>query len=201
MKKAMSVMIILSMLLISVLTVTPAFAEEEGPHGGPYSDLMVEAFAIETGKTVAEIQALKDKGKSYLEIAQDLGYSGEELYNLLEQVGETVLDLAVKNGMITEEISDRMTQRMERITGGSLFGKFLEQLDLTYESLISMLNSGMSFHEILIEQGFEPGGHLAERCGLSRDEIISRLKAGESLREVCPGMLVPAGGWPKFNQP
>jgi hypothetical protein len=89
---------------------------------------------------------------------------------------------------------------MERIASISIMGKFLEKLELTYEEFVSMVNSGMTFHEILVQQGFEPGGHLATRCGLAREEIIARLQGGESLQDVCPGLLVPPGGWPRFNQ-
>lgn len=201
MKNAMKILAILALLAISTLTAKTVYAEDEGPHGGPYSDLMVEAFAIETGKSVEEIQALRDSGKSYYQIAQDLGYSGDDLVDLLARVGETILDLAVDNGMITDEISERLTSRFERVQTGSPFGRFLEKLGFTREELISLLNSGKSFNEILVEAGFEPGGHLAERCGLPREEIISRIKGGETMREICPGIMNFPGGLLQWNQP
>jgi uncharacterized protein (DUF433 family) len=202
MKYAIKILIVLALLAAVGLTVGPVFAEEGSPQGkGPYSDMMVEAFAIETGKSIQEIQALKDSGKSYLEIAKDLGYAGEDLQDLMERVSDTVVQLAVDEGMIPQEMADKIIEREFRIGHGELVDPFLEKLGLTREELVEMIESGMTFHEILLELGYEPGGHLAEKCGLSREEIISRIQGGETMREICPGLLVPLGGWPRGNQP
>jgi DNA-binding CsgD family transcriptional regulator len=201
MKNAIKILAALALLVAVALTVGTAFAEEGTPAGGPYSDMMVEAFAIETGKSIADIQTLKDGGKSYLEIAKDLGYAGEDLQDLMERVSDTVIELAVEAGMITQEVADKITERERRIGDGDLAGKFLEKLGLTPGELAEMIQSGMTLQEIMLQLGYTPGGHLAEKCGLSREEIITRIQAGETLKEVCPGLMVPPDGWPRGNRP
>lgn len=202
MKYAIKILAVLALLAAVALSVGTAMAEEVTPRSnGPYSDMMVEAFAIETGKSIEEIQALKDSGKTYLEIAQDLGYVGADLQDLMERVSDTVVQLAVDEGMMPQEMADKIIEREFRIGHGELVDPFLEKLGLTREELVEMIGSGMTFQEILLEIGTIPGGHLAEKCGLSREAIISRIQAGETLREVCPDLLVPPGDWPRFNQP
>ena len=202
MKNAIKILVVLAVLAVVGLPLGTALAEEVTPRSnGPYSDLMVEAFAIETGKSVADIQALKDDGKTYLEIAKDLGYEGADLQDLMERVSDTVIELAVDEGMITEEIADKIINREREFQFGSLVDPFLEKLGLTREALVEMIDSGMNFYEIMLELGYAPGGHLAEKCGLSREAIIERVQGGETLREICPELMVPPGVWPRGNQP
>lgn len=207
MKKAIPISFIFAILLVSVLWITPAFAMGEGPGQGPFSDLMLEAFVLEIQEdgsdlTVEDIQALRDSGMSFMDIAIDLGYEGEELTNLFDRVGETVLELAVQEGLITQDVSDKLSQRMEMISKifQKLMGKFLEKLGLTQEELFTLLNSGMTLREILLQQGFEPRTNVATRCGLSREEILTRMRAGETLFEICPN-LAPSNINPTYIQP
>jgi uncharacterized protein (DUF433 family) len=202
MKTTIKLIPILALLVISVVVANPALAEDETPPvGGPLSDLMVSAFAAETGLSVTEVQNLVDDGWSLIEIAKDLGYTEADIKDLMEGVGDAALGLAVDQGMITQEQADKIANRERVIGNSSLAGKFFERMGLTPEEVVSLLDSGMTFHEIALKQGLEFGGFLAERCGLSRDAIIARLDAGETLREICPGIMIPAGGWLRGNQP
>lgn len=202
MKNAIKILAVFALLAAVGLSVGPAFAEEGTPPVGPYSDMMLEAFAIETGKSIEEIQTLKDSGKSYLEIAKDLGYAGEDLQDLMERVSDTVIELAVEAGMITQEVADKITERERKIGDGDLAGKFLEKLGLTPGELVEMIRSGMTFQDIMLQLGYAPpGGYLAEKCGLSREEIIKRIQSGETLKEVCPALMTLPDGWPRGNRP
>jgi hypothetical protein len=206
MKKAIRIAIILGFLLTTFIAAPPAFATDEEPHKGPYSTLMLEAFAAETGKTVDEIKALRESGLTYREIALQLGYEGEELSDLFDRVGEAVLALAVEEGIITQEVSDQLSQRLEiiRNIASWLVGIFLQRLGLTREEVVAYLQSGMTLREIMEMQGIEVGQGLYRRCGLSMEEIISRVRAGESMNDICPPLVNrPDVGtwfeWPGFD--
>jgi hypothetical protein len=206
MKTALQILAMLALVALTVWAVTPVFAEESPPtppHHTPdrvrMSELLVEAFAAETELTVEEVQAYKDEGMTLVWIAQELGYSGEELTALMSAVSSTALDAAVKEGIVSEEKAEMIISREGKFQFGMIFDNFLEQLGLTKEELAAKLESGMTLHEIAIEQGVEFGGHLARRCGLTREEIIAGIDGGKTLKELCPGMMMPEGGWPKEN--
>ena len=208
MKKAIKIVIILGLLMVTLMAVTPAFAAEGEPLSGPYSDLMLEAFAAETGKTVAEIQAYRDGGLTYREIAVELGYEGEDLVDLFDRVGEAVLALAVERGIITQETSDQLSLRIVIIQkiASWLVGIFLERLGLTREEIVTYLQSGMTLREIMEMQGIEVGRGIVNRCGLSMEEVIARVRAGEKLNEICPPLsdrpdFKPGFNWPGINWP
>jgi hypothetical protein len=210
MKNRMKILSILALLAAAVLAVTPAWADEgtppppgegqnQSPERGQLSELMTAAFAAETGLTVEEVRDLRESGMSLVQIAQDLGYEGEDLKTLMEDVGNAALDLAVVDGVISEEKAEMITLRRENYYFGMIFDKLFEALDLTKEDIVAMLESGMTLHEIALQQGVEFGGHLAGRCGMTREEIITGVNGGKTLKELCPGIMMPEGGWPKEN--
>ena len=134
MKKTIKILTILAMLAISVAAVTPALAYDRpsrtlGERERPFSDLLIAAFAAETGLTVEEVQAFKDSGMTFVEIAQDLGYLGEDLINLFDQVRDTLLDMAVSEGLISEEMAARIAERI--IGFGPRIDKILERIGFT----------------------------------------------------------------------
>jgi len=202
MKITIKILTILALLAVSAVVITPAFAEESPPQPPDkvrMSELLIAAFADETGLTVEEVQDLRDSGMTFVQIAKDLGYSAEEVQTLMEDVSTAALALAVSEGVISEEKAARIAEREHRFRIGMPFEKFLVRLDLTREELTTMLKSGMTLHEIALEQGLEFGGHLASRCGLLREDIVAQISAGKTLKEICPGMMMPEGGWPKEN--
>jgi len=206
MKTALQILAMLALVALTVVAVTPVLAEESPPTPPHHtvdrarmSELLVEAFAAETELTVAEVQAYKDDGMTLVQIAQELGYSGEELTALMSAVSSAALDAAVEEDLISEEKAEMIVSREGKFQFGMIFDKFLEKLDLTKDELMTMLESGMTLHEIAIKQGVEFGGHLARRCGLTREQIIAGIDKGKKLEELCPGIMMPEGGWPKEN--
>jgi hypothetical protein len=205
MKKAIKVMVILGLLLAGFSTTTPTFAADEEPFDGPYSTILLEAFATETGETVEDILALRMSGLSYREIAIQLGYEGEELTDLFERVGETALALAVEEGIITQEESDQITVRMTIIRNivGWFVEIFLTRLGLTREEVVAYLQSGMTLREIMEMQGIEVGQGFFNRCGVTYEEFLTRIRAGEYVDEICPGLQRPENRserfWSDFN--
>jgi hypothetical protein len=202
MKITIKILTILALLAVSAVVITPAFAEEDPPQPPDkvrMSELLIAAFAAETQLTVEEVQDLRDSGMTFVQIAKDLGYSAEEVQTLMEDVSTAALALAVSEGVISEEKAAKIADREHRFRTGMRFEKFLEILDLTREELGAMFESGMTLHEIALEQGLEFGGRLATRCGLAKEDIVTQIGAGKTLKEICPGMMMPEGGWPKEN--
>ena len=192
MSKKLGIIIVLTVVLISFLGVRPAYAADNDPDYEAWSELLLEAFAIETGKTVAQIQDFRDDGLTYREIALELGYEGEELTDLFERVSDTVLELAVEDGLISEDDSDKLSRRLKLIKTISswIVDKILERLGLTKEEFIALLNSGMTIREIFGMEGIErTGSNNLNFCGISREEFIALIRSGESVSEICPGFV------------
>lgn len=203
MSKKFRIMILLTVFLFSLLGVRSAHAQENLPDFAAWSDLLLEAFAIETGKTVQVIQDYRDDGLSYREIALELGYEGEEFTDLFEQVGETVLELAVVDQLITEDESEQLSRRMKLVKTITswLVDKFLARLGLTKEEFLELLNSGLTIRDILELQGIEPPTRdYVTTCGITREEFTALLRSGESVRNICPG-LVPLNFEPTHIRP
>ncbi len=197
MRKTFCISFIVAIFLVSFLGVRTVYAVENVPDLVVWSDLMLEAFAIETGKTVSQIQAYRDDGMTYREIALELGYTGEDFTDLFERVEETVLELAVDEELITQEDSDQLSRRIELIHRISawILGKFLERLGLTQEDVVAMLNDGMTLREIFSLQSGENRGESATICGISYQEYIARIRSGESPSEICPNLMPANFEW------
>lgn len=177
---------------MSFLGVKTAYAAENDPDYAAWSELLLEAFAIETGKTIAQIQDYRDDGLTYREIALKLDYEGEEITDLFERVSDTVLELAVEDGLISEDDSEKLSRRMQLIQtiASWIVDKILERLGLTKEEFVTLLNSGMTIREIFGMQGIErPEGSYLNVCGIPRDEFIARIRSGESVSVICPDLV------------
>jgi len=180
---------------------SPAFAQG-GDHpergDGPLSEYLIAAYADATGLSVEEVQSRVVAGETLKDIAASLGYS-----DLKGTVGSNALAMAVSAGAITQEQVDRLANREEM--GGKGAGIF-EKLGLSKEETKALLDSGMTMQEIFAQQGvargprdgshggnFDPrdGSRIAEFCGVSTDEVRSRMKAGETMQEICPGFGLP----------
>ena len=185
-------MILLTVFLFSFLGVRSAHAQEELPDFAAWSDLLLEAFAIETGKTVQQIQDYRDDGLTYREIALDLGYEGEEFSDLFERIGETVLELAVVDQIISEDESEQLSRRMKLVQTITswLVDRFMVRLGLTKEEFLELLNSGLTIRDILELQGIElPTRDYVTTCGITREEFMALMRSGESVRDICPGLM------------
>ena len=191
MKKKTTILILLVLLIFSVTFATTAFAEEGTPppepipppesngeiyfrgidlgdfDGSVLHELLIKAFIEITGLYEDEVQAFLDKGMNLVSIAILLGYSGEDLTDLMEKVGEEALDLAVEKKLISQGIADAISDRVDQL-GSSL--NLMEQLGLTREELKEMLASGMTICDIAIEQDIGFTSLWTYRCRFSTEE-------------------------------
>lgn len=131
----------LVVVMVALLAVSPAAAQEEPPTDptpgprGPYgTGLMSEyheelhaATAEALGLTVAELDAELAAGKTMLEIAEEQGVDIDTVLEARRDARATVLEALVADGVITQERADWMLERMESrgamgMGGGPCFG-------------------------------------------------------------------------------
>lgn len=79
---------------------------------------MVTVLAKEFGLTVDELETLLDEGKTYTQIASDKGMTVTEFRELMVKARAEAIDLAVKNGTLTQEQADWMKSRNGMSRGG-----------------------------------------------------------------------------------
>jgi hypothetical protein len=78
---------------------------------GYMHDEMVAAFAEKLGMSATDLGARLDKGETMYQVAESKGITGDQFTTLMTEARTQALDLAVKNGSITQEQADWMKQR------------------------------------------------------------------------------------------
>ena len=200
MQKLIRTLSILTVLVISFTSISPAFAQSEtlsdSEDGRPLRDYVIAAFAAALGLDPADVQARLDGGETLQDIAASQGIVRDDFRRLMAEVMAEARAMALRDEVITEEEADRLRWRYKnriderrRRVRERLTGNILERLGITREELAEMLQSGMSLAEITESLGVElrdfvdREGVIAS-LGLSREEIKARLDAGETLREI-----------------
>jgi hypothetical protein len=89
------------------------FAQGEGI----MHDYMILAFAGVVGLTVDEVNTRITEGESLKEIAIAQGTTEDQLPELITQVRQAALDLAVADGVITQNQAELMIERMNQYRG------------------------------------------------------------------------------------
>jgi hypothetical protein len=118
------------------------------------------------GAAVAATSGSNPRDAVLTDAAQRLDVSPEKLKDALQGAFADQLDQAVKDGKLTQQQADRIKQRIQRGGGLPPFGGPGPHM-------------GMRFGG--------PGGDLkaaADYLGLSRTELMSRLRAGKTLADV-----------------
>jgi len=120
MKKTMLI-VGLVVLALGVLGVGAAFAQGPAPYAGNgpmvqygagvLHTYMVTAFAEKLGLKVEDINVRLTAGESMYDIAIADGVKAEDFSALMVEVRTTALNVAVKDGVITQEQADWMSSR------------------------------------------------------------------------------------------
>lgn len=142
--------------------------------GNALYEYIAQAFADATGLTVAELEAQRTAGESYEEIAAGLGYTPEQVIDLMTQVRSTAVDLAVADGVLTQEQADLMLARMAGGMGGAMMSG--EAGRGGYGDRQSQTGDGL-LHDYMIT-GF------AEAFDLDVADLQARIDAGETMYDV-----------------
>ena len=227
MKRHTKALIVMAVLAISLAAFSPALAQEpqpDRPERGAIKELILEFFANVFGLDLEEVQELVADKIRLVKIARDAGWSAEDIREKMPDVFQGALDQAVEDELITEEQAERLTNRHERRVERrqDIHGAMLDKLGLTQEELKQKLESGMTLKEIAEEQGIEikerpqqrwrrsppwlkglAFERLAEKCGLSVEELKEQLQEGSRLEDICPNIELPERPWggPRQNLP
>ncbi len=166
MHKFVRITSILALLVISFTSVSAVFAQTETPTEDrperPLRDYVTAAFTAALDLDLLDVQIRMDAGGTYRDIAAGQGVEGREFLNLMAEVIDEAVNEAIRDGVITEEDADRLRERYQRRRdfrrkrrNRRIGEAVLERLGITRKELADMLESGMSWAEILESLGID----------------------------------------------
>jgi hypothetical protein len=143
--------------------------QQRAQHGTGFPVIEEAASIIGTDKETLK-KSLK-QGKSIVDVAREKGISEADLTAKLLELRRTSIDEAVKAGKIDANRADKMKQKMAEHL----------KLMLNEKDLLDRHDHHMRDGH----HGMRPDpAKLAETLGLSKDELVTQLKAGKSLTEI-----------------
>ena len=90
-----------------------------GGEYGPMHETMEAALAGKLGLTEDELEERHDQGQTFLQIAEEKGFTVDEARQMMLDARSAALDQMVKDGTLTQEQADWMKQRSGRMMGGT----------------------------------------------------------------------------------
>ena len=118
MKKLMIRIALLAVVAVALGSTSSVFAQTPTPQTptpgtqlGFLQDEMVAVYADALGITVDDLNTRLTNGETMAQIAYSTGMSADEFRTLMVDVRTQAIALAVKNGTITQEQADWMSQR------------------------------------------------------------------------------------------
>lgn len=174
-------------------TEEPSEATEDMMDWGPWMrgnqhmavmhNVLVAKLAEATGKSVAEISAELEAGKSPFELATAAGLTADELRALIAGARDEALSAAVSAGSLTQEEADSFKAAQlnagARLAGATFIVKLAEATGLSVTDIDAKMLGGEDPHSI------------AAAAGLSDEQFSALLKA--AIDEVTSA-AVAAGG-------
>lgn len=128
MKKTLLVIAVLGVLTIALAATGSAYAQGVNPPQprgpmmgggeGPLHDYMVDAMASVLKMSATDLEARLETGETFYQIAISKGFTADQIPALMQTARTDALKKAVVDGVITQEQSDWMSQRM----GGGMRG-------------------------------------------------------------------------------
>ena len=117
----------LVVIVLTVLGVSVAFAQGPAPYagngpmmqngGGWMHNYVEQALAAKLGLTEEQVEDQLDAGKPMYQIALDNGITQETLTDFMNEVHKDAFAAAVKDGVVTQEQTDFLLQRMQNRGG------------------------------------------------------------------------------------
>ena len=118
MKKFIVSIALIAVVVVALGSTSSVFAQTPTPQTpvpgtqlGFLHDEMVAVYAQELGISVDDLNARLANGETMAQIAYSTGKSADEFRTLMVDVRTKAIALAVKNGTITQEQADWMSQR------------------------------------------------------------------------------------------
>ena len=94
----------------------------QGTMDGVLHDAFMAAYAEALGITVEELEAQLSEGNSLADIAQSNGYTLEDFWALKQEIRTSVIEQAVADGTLPDELAGRMSSRGPGNRSGQGFG-------------------------------------------------------------------------------
>lgn len=95
-------------------------SDDHGPHGpmhgegdfedGILHDYMLQAMADNLGISVDDFSSRREDGETFYQIALDLGFSEDEIFELMSTARDSAIDQALADGVITQEEADQLRE-------------------------------------------------------------------------------------------
>jgi DNA-directed RNA polymerase specialized sigma24 family protein len=156
----------------------------------PYQDQIQEAVAEALGISVEELGAARDEGKTLRDLAEEQGVELADVQAALEAARLEAVEQAVADGVISEEMAERIIERMEQTPPAGWMEPYHDQmqeaiaeaLEISVEELEAAQDEGQSPAEIAKELDINLG-KFRQAMQDAREEILEQA--------VADGVLTP----------
>lgn len=89
---------------------------------GPYHEFMLESFAEAIGIAVDQLEARLESGEMMWQIVEEEGASEEEIFDIMQQGRQAMVEQAVEDGILGQEQAEFMGRRWQEGGSGGGYG-------------------------------------------------------------------------------
>jgi hypothetical protein len=175
----------------------------------PLKEYFDAAMSEALGLTQEDVQARLEAGETMQEIIESQGFTLEEWQAAMDAARADALAQAVADGVITQEqadaIAERGNGRGDFGPGGKMdgmgamneyFAPILEEvLGMTPQDLMSRLQAGETFEDILAEQGLTTEAFQAQITAAANDAVAQAVADGSITQEQADNILAKLAEW------
>jgi hypothetical protein len=128
MKKWLLALAVMGVIAVSLVSTGSVFAQTSTPPApgtgtGYLHDEMVTVYAEALGLSADELDARLDAGETLAQVAYSTGMTADEFRDMVVSLREKAINLALKNGTITQEQADWMLSRWNGQNAGNGNGR------------------------------------------------------------------------------
>jgi lambda repressor-like predicted transcriptional regulator len=156
----------------------------------PYHDQIQEAVAEALGISVEELEAAHDEGKTLRDLAEEQGVELADVQAALEAAHLEAVEQAVADGVISEEMAERIIERMEQKPPAGWMEPYHDQMQ---EAIAEALGISVEELEAARDAG-QPPAEIAEALGVDPDEFRQATQDARAEiveQAVADGVLTP----------
>lgn len=159
----------------------------------PHREQMDEAVAEALGISVEELEAARDEGKTIYDIALEQGVEFADVQAAIEAARQEAIEQALADGKITEEMAERIIERMEQMPPAGWMQPYHDQMQEAVAESLGISVEELEAARTARAEG-QPPAEIAEELGVSFDEFRQAMRdAHEEIVEqaVADGVLTP----------
>jgi len=133
----------------------------------PYQNLIQEAVAEALGISVEELDAAREAGQTLRDLAEEQGVDLADVQAAMEAARLEAIEQAVADGVISEEMAERIIERMEQSPPAGWMEPYHDQMQ---EAIAEALGISVEELEAARDEGKSPA-ELARELDVDRDKF------------------------------